>query len=98
MWGAIGMDRGPRKDPSRPRHRPLQLLHRQGLLACSVGYPHSGSFGWLLFVTLTIAPSVDEQNRLRWAKNVLKHSVIIPAAQQKEHEVSIGCLCASSMF
>ena len=31
------------------------------------------------------------QNRLRWAKNVLKHSVIIPAAQQKEHEDYIAC-------
>ena len=29
--------------------------------------------------------------RLRWAKNVLKHSVIIPAAQQKEHEDYIAC-------
>jgi hypothetical protein len=28
---------------------------------------------------------------LRWAKNVLKNSVIIPAAQQKEHEDYIAC-------
>ena len=41
-------------------------------------------------MTLTIALGVA-QNRLRWAKNVLKNSVIIPAAQQKEHEDYIAC-------
>ena len=36
--------------------------------------------------------------RLRWAKNVLKHSVIIPAAQQKEHKVSAARPYPGSMF